>query len=183
VAKGEKDAKIDRSKRSFFEILIRPMRAAVKGYELPVDHSSAKPPERLRVIRGGANAQVMAMLGPLARGEAAPGGYRLFTVQVDSERIAYVFERRGAMVNVRLGALDGAGGVAFGESATFRFVVDGDAPEADRIAVATRVLAEVKARDRGQLWVYAADTPVPPRAPAASPPTDEPAPAARKDPA
>jgi hypothetical protein len=147
---------VDRSKRSFFEILFRPVRAAVKGYELPVDHSSANPPSKDRVIKGGANALVMAMLGPLARGELV-AGYRLFQVQVGRERIDYVFDKAGAKVLVRLGGLGSSEGAAFGESATFRFVVDGTAPAGERDLVAARVLHEVKLRDRGQLWVVAED--------------------------
>jgi hypothetical protein len=164
---GRSDEPVDRSKRSFFEILFRPVRAAVKGYALPVDHSSANPPSSVRVIRGNANAQVMAMLGPLARGEAAPAGYRLFQVQVATDRIDYVFDKAGDRVRIRLDALDGTEGTTFGESATFRFVVDGSAPIAERLLVGQRVLHEVRLRDRGQLWVAASDAPAAPAATAA----------------
>src|SRR5262245_30078115 len=103
--------------------MFRPVRAAMKGYQLPTDHSSANPPAAHRVIRGGANALVLGLLGPLARGEQAPGGYRLFDVKIGSDRIDYVFERAGATVRLRLGRLDEVEGTAVGASTSFRMAV------------------------------------------------------------
>lgn len=134
------------------------MRAVMKGYQLPVDHSSANPPSKHKVIRGGSNAQVLALLGPLCRGEPA-AGYRLFEAKIGTDRIDYVFERDGAKVNLHLTERQAGAGPAGAETASFRVVVDGDAPPADLTAVSERVIRELTSRDRGQLWVMAEDAP------------------------
>ena len=151
----------DRKKRALFRLLVSPVLAATKGYELPPDHASKNPPQKKRVLRAGANAEVLGLLGPLAKGEPAPGNYLFHGAQVGAERIDFVFDRAGVKIRVSLTALDTTEGLTHAKSASFRITVDGDAPETDRIVVGARVARDVIARDRGQLWVIAADAPPP----------------------
>jgi hypothetical protein len=153
----------DRPKRNFLRMLVRPFVAAARGYELPEKHFSRRPPEQRKVIRGGRPGEVLALLGPLARGETA-SGYRLLDVKIGEDWIRFVFDREGRRVAVALTAhASEEGGEARFRTASFRGVVAGDAPREELDAVAERVAREVAAKDNGQLWVTAADAPSKPR--------------------
>ena len=162
---------IDGNKRAFFRSLFGPVTAIVGKYEGPVENEgvilSKNPPLQNRVIRGGANAEVMALLGPLARGEAAATGYRLENVAVGRDRIDFVFTsitgpERGNIRNVAvaLTALDATDGQASWTTTSFRLVITGDAPPEEQALVGERVAREVAKVDVGQLWVVAAVAPL-----------------------
>lgn len=155
----------DGGKRNFLRALFSPLSALAGKYEQAAQENAhvmftQNPPQPKPVIKGGSNEAVLALIGPLARGEAAPGGYRLARVGVEEVHIDYFFERPGsaereaATVIVRLAALDAAGPTV-AASASFRIMVLGAVPELEQRAVAERVAHEVVAADRGHLWTTA----------------------------
>ncbi|MSP59706.1 MAG: hypothetical protein EXR72_05070 [Myxococcales bacterium] len=122
---------------------------------------SKNPPSERAVIPAGKEAEVMALLGPFTREEPAPG-YKLAKATVGAERIEFVFAGAAGKAVVSLVAASGAatdGGAGHATAGTFLVLVDGDAPAEGRAAVADRVAAEVRARDRGHLWMKADDAP------------------------
>ena len=128
---------------------------------------SKNPPHQHQVIRGGATAEVMALLGPVALGEQAAPGYRLENVAVGRDRIDFVFASitgpaRGHIKNVAVAllALDSTDGQATWTTTSFRIVVTGDAPPEEQALVGERVAREVAKVDRGHLWVVAAAAPL-----------------------
>lgn len=159
----------DGGKRNFLRALFSPLSALAGKYgQAAQDNANVmfteNPPQQRAVIKGGNNEAVLALIGPLARGEAVPGGYRLARVGVEETHIDYFFERsrsaelEAATVVVRLAALD-ATGPTVAASASFRIMVLGAAPELERRAVAERVAHEVVAADRGHLWATASVAP------------------------
>ena len=139
-------------KRSFLMNFVRPFAPEVAN-ELPPNATSSSPPSNKKVIPFEPdNRGVLALLGPLAMGEPAAEGYRLRSVTVEEARIRVVFERGEALVELLLTALDDSDGTPRGTSTSLRLIVGGSAPETERHAIADRVLVELKARDRGQIW-------------------------------
>jgi len=150
---------LDGGRRNFFRMLFNPLTAAARGYELPANNTSENPPERKQVIRAGpGNRLLTQLIGPLAMGTPAAGGYALQGVQATARDISYSFAGQAGSVRVRLYAL-GEVEVSAGDSQTFSTRVDGDAPEDDCQAVLLDVLTEVRRRDRGQLWTEATMAP------------------------
>lgn len=168
--KPEEQIGIDGNRRALFRSLISPVQAVVAPEQKPVEENagvilSKNPPQQRRVIRGGANAEVLAMLGPLARGETIEG-YRLQRVTIGEQRIDVVFAkiagpRREDLTNVAitLNGLEETEGQARWTTTSFRVCAAGDAQEPDMAAVTERVAREVAKTDRGQLWVVAASAP------------------------
>jgi hypothetical protein len=154
------DPVFDGERRAFLRRFVSPLSAATGGYELAPNSTSAKPPEQRRVIRlMPGNRNVFALLGPLATGEPAPGGYKLATMRIEDTRIEIGFARDDKKVAIILTALDSTEGFARAETSSLRMLVSGDAPPAERDAVAARLLVELRARDHGQLWINASDAP------------------------
>lgn len=145
-------------RRALLMRLVRPF-APEQAIELPPNARSAARPSTKKVIpHENDNRSVLALLGPLATGERAPGDFGLRSVTVEEARIRVVFERGESLVDVLLTALEDPEGTTYGASASLRLVVGGSAPEPERRAVADRLLVELKARDRGQIWRVAGDT-------------------------
>ncbi len=122
--------------------------------EMRLRGHSTNPPLGRPVIPAGREAEVMALLGPLATEPPRPE-WRLEKVTVDAERIEYAFAGPSGTARIGLVAhTDDPEGqqAAFAFTTSFRLLLDGSAPEAERAAVGFRVAAEVKARDHGQLW-------------------------------
>jgi hypothetical protein len=154
------DPNFNGGRRNLFRLFFNPLKSAVNGYELPEGHTSQHLPQKKRVISPGPkNQEVFALLGPYAKGKVAAGAYRLWSVQVAEAEIKFIFERAGLKATVSFGPIvQGVTDPAIA-TATFAASVDGDAPPADRDAILREIFAEVKARDKGQLWVIAAEAP------------------------
>ena len=120
---------------------------------------SDNPPSERPVIPVGKEAEIMALLGPLGSAPPLPG-WKLDRVTVGAERIEYAFVSAAAKVRVGLVAHcedpeDAA--AAFATTASFRVMLDGGAPAEVMRALGERVVDEVRVRDRGGMWVKAAD--------------------------
>jgi hypothetical protein len=157
---------IDGSKRTFLHWFVNPMAAAMgryKSYGNTEVVLSQNLPEQRRVLRGDGNTDAVAMLGPIAKGELVAGFFRLDRVTIGVDTLEYGFVRVPGVppsrVRVTLTALDSTVGRARWTTTTFRVCGDGDAAEAVVAAVIERVAVEVAQRDRGQLWVTAAEAP------------------------
>jgi hypothetical protein len=141
----------DRGKRDFLRSLLRPLDAAVRGYEPP----PGPPPDGPKRIRPGCEDDVRALLGPIGAG-ATVAGYRLARLKLQRTRIELTFTgARGRSVFVMLTGLDdpAAWGASRAVSKSFQVITAGDAPPAEIDAVAARVAVEVVARDHGSLWM------------------------------
>lgn len=120
---------------------------------------SKNPPSERPVIPVGKEAEIMALLGPLAHEPPLPG-WKLEKVTVGAERIEYAFTGAGSSARVGLVAHadnpeDAA--AAFAMTTSFRVMLDGGAPAEVMRAIGQRVMAEVRARDHGGMWVKADD--------------------------
>jgi hypothetical protein len=119
---------------------------------------STNPPSQVPVIPAGREAEVVALLGPLAQQPAL--GYKLAETHVAPDRIDYSFAGPGGAVRVSLVSIAAVdAGVVHAYTRSFRLLVGGDAPEEARHAVGDLVADEIRARDDGQLWVRATDAP------------------------
>jgi hypothetical protein len=119
---------------------------------------SKNPATTKAVIPAGREAEVLALLGPLARQPF--DGYKLEEATVASERIDFRFAGAGGKILISLVAIANVdAGVVHAYTRSFRVLVEGDAPDEARFAVVERVAAEVMEHDHGQLWVRADTAP------------------------
>src|SRR5262249_52037971 len=112
-------------------MFVRPLEAAVKGYQLPDNHTSQNPPVERPVIRPGAgNSLVLGLIGPLARGQAAAAGFFLETAHAGELELRYVFARGGERIQVVFTRPGERAGHPVGSTRTFAVFVEGDAEPA-----------------------------------------------------
>jgi len=140
-----------RSGAGFFGALVEACQPAAR-------HPRGEPPSTKAVIPAGREADVLALLGPLAK--ESFDGYKLAEAKVEDERIVYSFDGPHGRVRILLVALTATGaGIVHAYTRSFRLIAEGDAPPETQFAVAERVAAEVLEHDHGQLWVKAAEAP------------------------
>src|SRR5262245_21130649 len=96
----EEPGRVDANRRRFFRMFLKPMAAAVNGYELPPNHTSKNPPVDRPVIRPGpGNTLVLNLIAPLVTGASA-AGFMYRSAQVSEAEIRYTFVRGDESVDV-----------------------------------------------------------------------------------
>lgn len=153
----EKRDTVDAGRRRFFRMFATPFSAAVKGYNLPPNHTSKNPPEERQVIRPGpGNVLVLGLLGPIATGRLVGPEFRFAQATAGEVEIRYVFRHGEEQVELVLAQPGMRTGHVVGTTRTFAAFVEGTAPLEVQEQVAREVLVQLRARDQGQLWTTAA---------------------------